>query len=108
MIFRHDLCISGLLRAVFDLDVVIESKIERRDDQVRVKIGWERSAFEAWWSRSAASALPAAVVPPVAQRAAGRGGQARSPRSEEHTSELQSLTISYAVFCLKKKTTRNR
>src|SRR3546814_5396809 len=29
---------------------------------------------------------------------------ARSPRSEEHTSELQSLMrISYAVFCLKKK-----
>src|SRR3546814_5849987 len=28
----------------------------------------------------------------------------RSPRSEEHTSELQSLMrISYAVFCLKKK-----
>src|SRR5438093_6871073 len=27
------------------------------------------------------------------------------PRSEEHTSELQSLTISYAVFCLKKKMT---
>src|SRR3546814_10502318 len=29
---------------------------------------------------------------------------ALSPRSEEHTSELQSLMrISYAVFCLKKK-----
>src|SRR5215213_11371275 len=28
---------------------------------------------------------------------------AGSRRSEEHTSELQSLTISYAVFCLKKK-----
>src|SRR3546814_3450019 len=29
----------------------------------------------------------------------------RDPRSEEHTSELQSLMrISYAVFCLKKKT----
>src|SRR3546814_9824960 len=29
-------------------------------------------------------------------------------RSEEHTSELQSLMrISYAVFCLKKKTTHN-
>src|SRR5438046_5828077 len=29
----------------------------------------------------------------------------RAPRhrSEEHTSELQSLTISYAVFCCKKK-----
>src|SRR3546814_8639646 len=32
------------------------------------------------------------------------GSSARSPRSEEHTSELQSLMrISYAVFCLKKK-----
>src|SRR3546814_1514681 len=31
--------------------------------------------------------------------------QRRSGRSEEHTSELQSLMrISYAVFCLKKKT----
>src|SRR3546814_10075260 len=30
-------------------------------------------------------------------------------RSEEHTSELQSLMrISYAVFCLKKKKTRNQ
>jgi len=30
------------------------------------------------------------------------------PRSEEHTSELQSPhTISYAVFCLKKKKTKN-
>src|SRR3546814_5966817 len=30
--------------------------------------------------------------------------QSLSPRSEEHTSELQSLMrISYAVFCLKKK-----
>src|SRR3546814_3040098 len=31
------------------------------------------------------------------------------PRSEEHTSELQSLMrISYAVFCLKKKTTKTQ
>src|SRR3546814_4901445 len=33
------------------------------------------------------------------------GADARGRRSEEHTSELQSLMrISYAVFCLKKKT----
>src|SRR3546814_4383818 len=32
----------------------------------------------------------------------------RAARSEEHTSELQSLMrISYAVFCLKKKKTNN-
>src|SRR3546814_4898714 len=36
----------------------------------------------------------------IMRRSATRGG-----RSEEHTSELQSLMrISYAVFCLKKKT----
>src|SRR3546814_5524218 len=34
-----------------------------------------------------------------------RRSPAVGPRSEEHTSELQSLMrISYAVFCLKKKT----
>src|SRR3546814_7313129 len=33
---------------------------------------------------------------------------AQAPRSEEHTSELQSLMrISYAVFCLKKKNNKN-
>src|SRR3546814_7825093 len=36
------------------------------------------------------------------------GAQLRRLRSEEHTSELQSLMrISYAVFCLKKKITSN-
>src|SRR3546814_4356341 len=51
-------------------------------------------------------ALPATIPtarpasPPIARRA---------PRSEEHTSELQSLMrIAYAVFCLKKKTTKMR
>src|ERR1043165_1401699 len=35
---------------------------------------------------------------------AGRAGPCDWPRSEEHTSELQSRgLISYAVFCLKKK-----
>src|SRR3546814_7864937 len=46
-------------------------------------------------------------------RAEGKGGRGKGrpekgdrERSEEHTSELQSLMrISYAVFCLKKKTT---
>src|SRR3546814_3477958 len=36
------------------------------------------------------------------------GGTDAQARSEEHTSELQSLMrISYAVFCLKKKNTQN-
>src|SRR3546814_8135307 len=45
---------------------------------------------------------PKAAAKPVAKKSAA----AKKPaRSEEHTSELQSLMrISYAVFCLKKKT----
>src|SRR3546814_9691190 len=36
-------------------------------------------------------------------------GPTEQRRSEEHTSELQSLMrISYAVFCLKKKKTKHR
>src|SRR3546814_18150103 len=40
----------------------------------------------------------------------GKRGRAINPaRSEEHTSELQSLMrISYAVFCLKKKKTQKK
>src|SRR3546814_4139578 len=42
-------------------------------------------------------------APPCVLRA---GNRLLHPRSEEHTSELQSLMrISYAVFCLKKKQT---
>src|SRR3546814_4067529 len=42
---------------------------------------------------------------PMAPAVSGR----RNRRSEEHTSELQSLMrISYAVFCLKKKTTNKK
>src|SRR3546814_1174308 len=55
-----------------------------------------------------AEGLAAAVRP--AQRHRGRRGQLRAGgrpqrgRSEEHTSELQSIMrISYAVFCFKKK-----
>src|SRR3546814_1821395 len=63
-------------------------------------------------SAPTASTMPATSVPGVK----GRGGLrwyfpsttrlvAKLTRSEEHTSELQSLMrISYAVFCLKKKT----
>src|SRR3546814_2318618 len=74
------------------------------------------------WGPVAGRLLSAAVA--VGDRhaavlAEGLGGDARAERalaalvfghvrSEEHTSELQSLMrISYAVFCLKKKTTQN-
>src|SRR3546814_6305547 len=46
-----------------------------------------------------------AKLPALVERAGNGAPVAGRPRSEEHTSELQSLMrISYAVFCLKKKT----
>src|SRR3546814_9502634 len=47
---------------------------------------------------------PAAPIAPSGRSMRGRGGPGAC-RSEEHTSELQSLMrITYAVFCLKNKT----
>src|SRR3546814_5154250 len=64
-------------------------------------------------SASAADAGPIGAAARFARRADGisgarpllvSGGNRSPDRSEEHTSELQSLMrISYAVFCLKKK-----
>src|SRR3546814_7273936 len=50
------------------------------------------------------AAEPVEDVPIEKARVEQPGGGAVQARSEEHTSELQSLMrISYAVFCLKKK-----
>src|SRR3546814_9772458 len=51
--------------------------------------------------------LPADLpAPPVYAKVNPADAPVLTIRSEEHTSELQSLMrISYAVFCLKKKTT---
>src|SRR3546814_4141275 len=72
-----------------------------------------RCASGAWWCRSVArSAWSNWRIPPIrwrdgrrSSRPCGRIWRFPPPRSEEHTSELQSLMrISYAVFCLKKNT----
>jgi len=67
----------GVVRVVIDLDALKDYQVERRDGQVRVKIGSERTAFEAWSSQSAAGTAAAPLVTPVApvaQRPAARSG----------------------------------
>src|SRR3546814_1939258 len=74
-----------VVKAGFDAGVRLGEKLEK--DMVAVKLGRELEMV--------AVAAPAYLE---------RFGIPGSPRSEEHTSELQSLMrISYAVFCLKKK-----
>src|SRR3546814_2923514 len=64
--------------------------------------------FTAALDRGVCIAQSQAMAPAVVSIDVNRGSTRRiasiAPRSEEHTSELQSLMrISYAVFCLKKK-----
>src|SRR3546814_7332293 len=58
-----------------------------------------------WSERPAAAASNAAASRPAERSMFSEAATSSRRRSEEHTSELQSLMrISYADFCLKKKT----
>src|SRR3546814_9415310 len=81
---------------------VYASLSERRDDWVQSRdrlhrIGQKRPVT--FWN---------VLVPKSVDEVIYQAHLVRENRSEEHTSELQSLMrISYAVFCLKKKTQSN-
>src|SRR3546814_9447251 len=65
-----------------------------------------RTACRRWcgWASDPAARSRIATRSIAATSASAASGARRSSRSEEHTSELQSLMrISYAVFCLKKQ-----
>src|SRR3546814_3456349 len=73
-----------------------------RTGQIPVRARPAKPAVAATWHhRGMSDALPAGST------LADAVAMPRVDRSEEHTSELQSLMrISYAVFCLKKKKTK--
>src|SRR3546814_2948788 len=64
------------------------------------------ASFRRWSaSLSPRRSMPSSFLKPSARYSTSLLSKS-SPRSEEHTSELQSLMrISYAVFCLKQKKT---
>src|SRR3546814_1256469 len=70
--------------------------------------GWALVDLASRLSRQKERAEAVAMAADIFAEAPARVGGARPLRSEEHPSELQSLMrISYAVFCLKKKNTKN-
>src|SRR3546814_5395522 len=74
---------------------------QQREENVHVKDGVTEQDFVAMRTdRDKTLAMPNLIMPSVQVNIRGR--------SEEHTSELQSLMrISYAVFCLKKTITQD-
>src|SRR3546814_8885543 len=96
--WSSDVCSSDLITvdsiaAAVGVDVVIHPRA--------------RAALEAYYTDKGGlneQRLRMARVPAGAELIENRMSGAPGIRSEEHTSELQSLMrISYAVFCLKKK-----
>src|SRR3546814_17484765 len=90
-------------------------------DRSAVLMGGHKVDEMWWWDRNSFVTYAGRPTPPVVTRAnkavADEIARAQPPlelpdfcrakRSEEHTSELQSLMrISYAVFCLKQKKTK--
>src|SRR3546814_7194485 len=64
---------------------------------------WSPTRYAAWTGLSASTRYSSTLHSPL-RSTDTRYLAITRPRSEEHTSELQSLMrISYAVFCLKKK-----
>src|SRR3546814_1155833 len=101
------LCVQVPARGRDGLTVVVSPLVALMEDQVaalkldgvaadNINSSRDRQTNVATWQRVAAGELRLLYISPerlVTER-----------RSEEHTSELQSLMrISYAVFCLKKK-----
>src|SRR3546814_3716562 len=93
--WSSDVCSSDLVETDRGEARNLEDPLRRRDP------GDDAARPEARRSRRSGAAPPGAGAGD--HRSAPR--RDRLDRSEEHTSELQSLMrISYAVFCLKKKT----
>src|SRR3546814_3446015 len=66
-----------------------------------------RSGLRQWPARRDRQGCPKVAAMKNKAVCSRAGGSPERMRSEEHTSELQSLMrISYAVFCLKKKKTK--
>src|SRR3546814_4729532 len=74
----------------------MDAEVAKMMDRLLRKKGFKiRTGMKVTGAKTAKNGVSVSVEP-------AKGGEAE--RSEEHTSELQSLMrISYAVFCLKKK-----
>src|SRR3546814_9493625 len=82
--------VAGVAQSRHDVALVVQLLVDRRREDGNVRVGAAQLGDAFRRRHQADEADLARAV----------------PRSEEHTSELQSLMrISYAVFCLKKKRT---
>src|SRR3546814_10718261 len=104
-----DVCSSDLQFQIAVVALQIATAVAISERHLPLQSGFRLRARSALGERypAWAAARDAAVATGHEQRQ--KHSHTDGARSEEHTSELQSLMrISYAVFCLKKKNTKNR
>src|SRR3546814_4234874 len=101
--WSSDVCSSDLRCSHVRTDARMGSSIDAEGELRTGRSGARAGAFRLR-GRRLSEPGKAGRVCRVPRDAAGDSARFRAHRSEEHTSELQSLMrISYAVFCLKKK-----
>src|SRR3546814_5778149 len=98
---------------LFPYTTLFRSPLGPGTSSMGVSTSLDTNGKRGWPSLTSCGPLPLSyfVIParPHPQTVKEKAPPDRSGRSEEHTSELQSLMrISYAVFCLKKKNTTHR
>src|SRR3546814_5032802 len=105
--WSSDVCSSDLLR-LDEGDMPVGQRVGEVGHGSGLRSG-RRGLYHHFLPSSIAASSSGRVARPSAMLRCGKRPKRSIMRSEEHTSELQSLMrISYAVFCLKKKTSNVR
>src|SRR3546814_4341842 len=111
---------AGVMHKIADLGPMAKLAGEAQQSDEYGWLRWSASLFAIhdiermialglpWWNVAATREVAEFLRARPKARVFEYGAGASTIRSEEHTSELQSLMrISYAVFCLKKKNKKN-
>ena len=99
--FRPD-----VVRIVIDLDALKDYQVERRDGQVRVALGTERTAFVRWSSQTAGSASPPPAVTAMSTPDAGTTAATVTTPSDGPTTSIESYLASHRREALQSQAPR--
>ena len=99
--FRPD-----VVRIVIDLDALKDYQVERRDGQVRVAIGTERTTFVRWSSQTAGSASPPPAVTAMSTSDAGTTAATVTTPSDGPTTSIESYLASHRREALQSQAPR--
>jgi len=99
--FRPD-----VVRIVIDLDALKDYQVERRDGQVRVAIGTERTTFVRWSSQTAGSASPPPAVTAMSTPDAGTNAATVTTPTDAPTTSIEGYLAAHRRDALQSQAPR--